>query len=233
MNARIPLLLCVWTLLSFQEIQASIRLWASEVTNFSSQHNSRGYSAKQVLGKPNVYPRYGDISGTWTQPGNQLDRIHFIEVKFPRKLYVSKINIYETYNAGAVVKISVKDGQNQWVDIFSVNHARIIRRARKFSPQIKRFIFPVDELRIEVDCSVARDYVEIDAVEIVGDICPFFQIGNSCYLIKKDTVSADEAFARCLLIGGYLANFETLEEAMLMKDKLIKMSTSNVKLMFD
>ncbi|XP_034301075.2 uncharacterized protein [Magallana gigas] len=225
MNARIPLLLCVWTLLSFQEIQASIRLWASEVTNFSSQHNSRGYSAKQVLGKPNVYPRYGDISGTWTQPGNQLDRIHFIEVKFPRKLYVSKINIYETYNAGAVVKISVKDGQNQWVDIFSVNHARIIRRARKFSPQIKRFIFPVDELRIEVDCSVARDYVEIDAVEIVGDICPFFQIGNSCYLIKKDTVSADEAFARCLLIGGYLANFETLEEAMLMKDKLIKMST--------
>lgn len=40
------------------------------------------------------------------------------------------------------------------------------------SPQ--RFIFPVDELRIEVDCSVARDYVEIDAVEIVGGISCFY-----------------------------------------------------------
>lgn len=38
----------------------------------------------------------------------------------------------------------------------------------------QRFIFPVDELRIEVDCSEARDYVEIDAVEIVGGISCFY-----------------------------------------------------------
>lgn len=31
--------------------------------------------------------------------------------------------------------------------------------------------------------------------------------------------------ARCLQIGGYLANFETLEETMLMKDKLKKLKT--------
>lgn len=31
--------------------------------------------------------------------------------------------------------------------------------------------------------------------------------------------------ASCLQIGGYLANFETLEETMLMKDKLKKMKT--------
>lgn len=31
--------------------------------------------------------------------------------------------------------------------------------------------------------------------------------------------------ARCLQIGGYLANFETLEETMLMKDKFKKMKT--------
>lgn len=47
------------------------------------------YSAKQVLGKPNVYPRYGDIHGTWTQPRNQLDRVHFIEVGM-HSLYFSR-----------------------------------------------------------------------------------------------------------------------------------------------
>ena len=30
--------------------------------------------------------------------------------------------------------------------------------------------FLVDELKIEVDCSLSRSYVEIDAVEIVGGI---------------------------------------------------------------
>ena len=34
----------------------------------------------------------------------------------------------------------------------------------------KEVQFPVGELRIEVDCSVSRSYVEIDAVEIVGGI---------------------------------------------------------------
>lgn len=45
------------------------------------------YSAKQVLGKPNVYPRYGDIGGTWTQAAGQLDRVHFIEVNSLCKFY--------------------------------------------------------------------------------------------------------------------------------------------------
>lgn len=220
-------LIYVWIFLSFQGIQASIHLWASEVTKFSTQYNTGTYSAKQILGRPNVYPRYGDIGGTWTQAASERDRVHFIEVKFPRKIFITKVNIYETFHAGAVVKISAKDGQNQWVDIFNATHAQVIRESRKFSPQIKRIMFPVDELRIEVDCSASKHYVEIDAIEIVGDMCPspFFQYGNSCYLIKKDTVSGDEAFAKCLRIGGYLANIETLEEAMLIKYKLMKMKT--------
>ncbi|XP_061164479.1 C-type mannose receptor 2-like [Saccostrea echinata] len=58
-------------------------------------------------------------------------------------------------------------------------------------------------------------------------ICsPPFQIyeGN-CYYISKDKVSGDEAFARCSRMGAYLANFETLEEAMLMKKKLNEMNS--------
>eukprot|EP00105_Crassostrea_gigas_P023095 XP_011442822.1 PREDICTED: uncharacterized protein LOC105339108 isoform X2 [Crassostrea gigas] len=210
-----------------QESQASIHFWASEVTKFSNQYNTGGYSANQVLGKPDVYPKYGDSVNTWTQSSSQLDRVHFIEVKFPRKIFLTKVNIYETYHAGAVVKISAKDEDNQWVVIYNVTHAHVIRKARKFSPPIKRIMFPVDELRIEVDCLASKGYVEIDAIEIVGDMCPlpFFKYRSSCYFIKKDAVSGDEAFARCLQIGGYLANFETLEETMLMKDKLKKMKT--------
>lgn len=97
-------------------------------------------------------------------------------------------------------------------------------------------MFPVDELRIEVDCLASKGYVEIDAIEIVGgilqctlncpflhtssfqatylcislsiallflsDMCPlpFFKYRSSCYFIKKDAVSGDEAFVSKTLL---------------------------------
>nr|XP_034301094.1 perlucin-like protein isoform X10 [Crassostrea gigas] len=54
---------------------------------------------------------------------------------------------------------------------------------------------------------------------------PIPRLANNCYYISRDQVWGDEAFARCIHIGGYLANFETLEEAMLMKQKLKKMNS--------
>ncbi|XP_063412106.1 uncharacterized protein LOC134694929 [Mytilus trossulus] len=54
---------------------------------------------------------------------------------------------------------------------------------------------------------------------------PFRTIGDSCYFISKEKASPDKAFALCLRRGTYLANFETLEKAMLMKYELQQMKT--------
>ncbi|XP_071162451.1 uncharacterized protein [Mytilus edulis] len=54
---------------------------------------------------------------------------------------------------------------------------------------------------------------------------PYRRVGKGCYLIQKDKVSGDTAFAKCLRRGAYLANFETVNEAMLMKYELLKMKT--------
>ncbi|CAG2241056.1 unnamed protein product [Mytilus edulis] len=61
----------------------------------------------------------------------------------------------------------------------------------------------------------------------IKDECsyPYRRVGKGCYLIQKDNVSGDTAFAKCLRRGAYLANFETLNEAMLMKYELLKMKT--------
>ncbi|VDH93635.1 Hypothetical predicted protein [Mytilus galloprovincialis] len=52
---------------------------------------------------------------------------------------------------------------------------------------------------------------------------PFKKIGDGFYFITRETTTADRAFALCLRRGAYLANFETLEEAMLMKYELQQM----------
>ncbi|XP_071147968.1 uncharacterized protein [Mytilus edulis] len=54
---------------------------------------------------------------------------------------------------------------------------------------------------------------------------PYRRIGNGCFIIINDTVSGDAAFAKCLHRGDYLATFDTLSEAMLMKFELLKMKT--------
>ncbi|XP_062596734.1 uncharacterized protein LOC134258205 [Saccostrea cucullata] len=200
--------------------------WASKVTGFSSQFSADGYAAKQILGKPNVYPHYGDSSLAWTPARGKLDADQFLEVQFLEKVWLTQVIIYETLNAGAVTRILAKNKENGWVEIFKVSKAQLIRKSRKFAPKLNEANFPVNELRIEVDCTVSRSWVEIDAVEMVGGDCPeeFQKLWGSCYLIKKDNVSADAAFANCLETGGYLANFETLEEALRMKKVLKKMN---------
>ncbi|CAC5417685.1 CLEC4E [Mytilus coruscus] len=54
---------------------------------------------------------------------------------------------------------------------------------------------------------------------------PYQRIGDGCYLIINDKVSGDAAFALCTKRGAYLANFETLEEAMTMKLELQQKNT--------
>ncbi|VDI75944.1 Hypothetical predicted protein [Mytilus galloprovincialis] len=54
---------------------------------------------------------------------------------------------------------------------------------------------------------------------------PFRTIGDSCYFLSKEKATPDQAFALCLRHGAYLANFETLEEALVMKYKLQQMKT--------
>lgn len=65
------------------------------------------------------------------------------QMKFPRKIYVTSVNIYETLNAGAVVRILAKSPNDQWVEIFWTTQALHIKRARKFSPRIKVFLFEI------------------------------------------------------------------------------------------
>lgn len=65
------------------------------------------------------------------------------QMKFPRKIYVTSVNIYETLNAGAVVRISAKSPNDQWVEIFWTPQALHIKRARKFSPRIRVFLFGI------------------------------------------------------------------------------------------
>ncbi|KAK3103757.1 hypothetical protein FSP39_021670 [Pinctada imbricata] len=145
-----------------------VSLWVSIVRGYSSQYNSGSWSANQVIGKANVYPAYGDKVNTWAQSPNQLTANQYIEVGFAETLYVDKVNIYETYNAGGVKEIKFLNPSGLWETVWKTSHVQQITTSRIFSPKIKKTDYPTDILHITVDCTLARMYVEIDAIEIIG-----------------------------------------------------------------
>lgn len=150
----------------------NITQWVAEVTDFSSQYNSSGWSANSVIGVPKVYPRYGDIQGAWASADKNADQ--FIQVKFQKKVFLREINIYETYHAGGVKNISAKDMQGNWVMVYKTHRLQNIEKSRIFSPSFNPPHFPVDELRLDIDCTACGTWVEIDAVNIVGTLRPGF-----------------------------------------------------------
>lgn len=112
-----------------------------------------------------VYPNYGDLHNAWAQ-GNDFHANHFIELEFPQDVYATNINIYETYHAGAIVNIKLKNKlANSWVSVWqSAVGAINIESSRIFSPDLQKTRFKTNQVRLELDCTAASSYCEIDAV---------------------------------------------------------------------
>ncbi|XP_048760253.2 F-box/LRR-repeat protein 4-like [Ostrea edulis] len=145
-----------------------IRQWVSSVLNFSSQYDTAGWSASQVVGAPKVYPRYGDIRGAWATR-TKTDK-EFVELKYEQKVYPQEINVYETYHAGGTKKVQGKTDSGTWFTLYETDKIELIKESRIFKVPLKETNIPMDTLRVEIDCTVAATWVEIDAVELVGTV---------------------------------------------------------------
>ncbi|XP_052233558.1 uncharacterized protein LOC127846389 isoform X3 [Dreissena polymorpha] len=141
--------------------------WVSGVLNFSSQYNTGTYSAQQILGVPDVYPSYGDLHGAWAS--KDIDANQFLEFQFATPVYVTKVDVYETYNAGGVKAVKCLDVSGTWITLWSTPQVSRIQSARIFSPSFTSTT-PCfsNQIRLDIDCTLANTWVEIDAVRLHG-----------------------------------------------------------------
>ena len=82
-------------------------------------------------------------------------------------MYVDELEIYETLNAGAVHRISALNPQGTWVVIWT-GQPTCIQSSRIFKPSLTPCPFPVNVIKLELDCSLAGSWCEIDAVKLIG-----------------------------------------------------------------
>lgn len=134
--------------------------WASTVRDVSSQYGSDQWSAQQALGAPNVFPADGDNAEAWaslTADG----QAEFIEVGYDRPMRASGVDIYETFNPGAVngVELIGEGGTHQMA--VSGNGSQPLRV--RFGCTSDRIV----AVRIEVDSATVAGWNEIDAIGLV------------------------------------------------------------------
>ncbi|XP_052223519.1 uncharacterized protein LOC127839282 [Dreissena polymorpha] len=145
--------------------------WVSGVITYSSQYGTDGWSAQQILGVPDVYPTYADDTRAWAP--QVIDANQFLEFQFATPVYVTQVDVYETFKAGGVKAINCLDVSGTWITLWSTPQVSVIESARIFSPLFTSTI-PCfsNQIRLDIDCTVAVSWVEIDSVRLHGSQVP-------------------------------------------------------------
>jgi hypothetical protein len=81
-------------------------VWASSVLGVSSEYSAGSWSAHQVLGPPDVYPGSGDNPHAWASAEADA-QAEYIEVGFAQPVAMRELQIYETFNPGAIESIEM------------------------------------------------------------------------------------------------------------------------------
>ncbi len=145
-------------------------LWASEVIEFSSELSNTEYSAKQVLGKPNVYPLGGENPNAWLP--KKPDRVDFVKVGFTKPIKVQQIAIAESMNPSAIKEVFLYDKSGQEYEVYSFDPSPINISRRMLNIFIDPTTYDVHALKIVLDGSQVEGYNSIDAIGISNSKTP-------------------------------------------------------------
>jgi hypothetical protein len=139
--------------------------WATEILEYSSQYSNSSWSAQQILNEPNT-ATCGDIATSWaTKPPN--NGIEFIEIKFAEPVYAHRIEIRETYNPGAVVKIEAKDSDGNLYTLWEGTDDN--RQCPGYLiVKFSETDYETNIIRITMDTKLVTGWNEIDAVRLIG-----------------------------------------------------------------
>ncbi|RLD25787.1 MAG: OmpA family protein [Bacteroidetes bacterium] len=146
-------------------LQAQNTQWASEVIEFSSQYMSTKYSADQILGQPNSFPKGGDSKLSWS-PKDEDGKLEFIKVKFDNPMPVQQVVVYENHHPGAVSAVYLYDENDKeyLAQEFKVKSTQ--RATRILEVNFPMTSYNVAAVKVEMVCKKVEGFNQIDAIAI-------------------------------------------------------------------
>lgn len=151
-----------------QEVQ-----WAAEVIRYSSQYGQTSYSAQQVLGAPNMLPRFGSSQVAWAPAKEDNTIIDYVWVRFEEPIQVQQIVIAENLNPGAISKIYLFNEKNRRKLVYeNDDFGGFYGPGRLFRHFIDRTEYKVTSLRLELNTAAVAGMNQIDAIGVADSKTP-------------------------------------------------------------
>jgi hypothetical protein len=134
----------------------------------SSQYGTDSWAAMQVLGPPNVFPRSGDDVNAWASAGADTG-VEFLEVELVEPHRLSGVDVFETYNPGAVTRIELIDAEGVRHEVYQASAAVLGQPAHARKVDFDCTAFEVTAIRVTIDSGAVPGWNEIDAIG--GRLC--------------------------------------------------------------
>ncbi len=133
----------------------------------SSQYSDDSWSAQQMVGEPDT-PEPGDTGTAWAAATPDL-QIETLLLTYAQAVVPTGIEIYESYNPGAVTRIELLDpASDEWVVVWEGLADTAGEEIAVFSPALVPADFAATQVRLTVDEPALPGWNEIDAVKLIG-----------------------------------------------------------------
>jgi len=140
--------------------------WATSA-RASSEYRASDYSAKQAAGAPNV-PRHTDHAKAWA-PRLANAGEEWIELTYPQPVRVSGIEVTQSFNPGAIVRLEVFDESGASTAVwtgpdtttYAPNQIGVLKVSFPTTEQ------PVIRVKVILDTRRVAGWNEIDAVKLI------------------------------------------------------------------
>lgn len=140
--------------------------WASGA-KASSQYREDRWTPEHMTGSPDVYPKYGDYDKAWTASSSDGGE-EWIELFYDEAVYVTRIDVYETCNPGAIVKAEIIDQTGRPHVVWAGSATAAPQESRIFMIENVKVDVPARHVRLVLRTDQVPGWNEIDAVGLIG-----------------------------------------------------------------
>jgi len=119
-----------------------------------------------VLGAPDVYPAHGDNTNAWASLGAD-DRPEWLEVGFAQPMPISAVEVYETFNPGAVSSIELITADGARIPAYQGVAGATGQTSNKLRAEVGCTDASIVGVRVHVASTVVAGWNELDAIGIV------------------------------------------------------------------
>jgi hypothetical protein len=161
-RAQVAAIDAAWTTPAAAPVPPVIQ-WASTVRGYSSQYSATSWAADRVLGAPDVFPQHGDHTNAWASLGAD-DRDEWIEVGYAQPMRASAVEVFETFNPGAITAIELITASGQRITAFQGAPAGKGQAANKLHADVGCTAEPIVAVHVRLASTQVAGWNELDAI---------------------------------------------------------------------